>query len=102
MRIYKYRLPPTGEAITLDMPVGTEILHVHAQNDAACLWAAVNPENTRTEKRSFLVICTGADIKMYFKAKFLGTVHLERYGLVLHVFETTTNESEALVGDKQS
>jgi len=27
---------------------------------------------------------------------------LERYGLVLHVFETTTNESEALVGDKQS
>jgi len=48
------------------------------------------------------VICTGADIKMYFKAKFLGTVHLERYGLVLHVFETTTNESEALVGDKQS
>lgn len=80
--IWKFELEPFGEVL---MPVGSEILHVAAQGDTACLWALVDPAAEK-EPRGFIVAGTGhplPDMAM----EYVGTFHLYGGALVFHVFE---------------
>jgi hypothetical protein len=105
MVIWKY--PITASVVTLSLPEGARVLHVHEQNGDPCLWAAVDPNAPRTERR-FHAIPTGSPIahtvavedqsdptgyrvvgtagRLGNVLKYLGTVHLGA-SLVFHIFE---------------
>ena len=86
-KIFKYELRIADRQFVM-MPKGAEILHVHEQNDAVCLWALVNPSHAN-EERCFEVYGTGHLIHsgMGVDRKYLGTAHCGVY--VWHVFERT-------------
>jgi len=73
----------------IQMPVGAEILSVQSQCDELKLWAFVNPFN-KTTIRYIEIYGTGHRIDYKFKRNFIGTVQMEKHGLVWHVFERIT------------
>lgn len=93
-RIYKYII--TREAVEeefITLPYGATILSTVCQCDMPVLYCLVDPEETRTEKRSIIVRGTGWDIdnetvnmltRQHFN--FLGTI--QQYGgeLMWHVW----------------
>lgn len=82
--IWKYTLTPD---CTLKMPVGAEVLTVQVQDGELRLWALVNPNVVRVDRR-FVVYGTGHDIKTSeFDQRYIGTVQMNNGYLVLHVFE---------------
>jgi hypothetical protein len=91
--VYKYPIPITDN-VTIDLPVGAEILsvgvqkgvNVHGYPEAVCLWALVTPASP-VERRRFRVVGTGHPISSNENLKFIGTVMLEGGALVFHVFE---------------
>lgn len=80
--IWKYTIQPSME---LNLPKGAQILSVHEQGDALCMWALVDPE-VETENRKFAVYGTGHEIPDQ-QMKFVGTAHNNNGSLVFHVFE---------------
>lgn len=80
--IWKYTLQPD---IILEMPAGAEVLSVQVQGDGINLWALVEP-NADKEERRFMSFVTGHDVPGGMLRKFIGTVHLQ--GGDIHVFET--------------
>jgi len=85
MRIYKYPVPIEGGAVL--MPEGAEILHVHEQSGSLCVWALVDEDSTAPEvSRVFNLYGTGQSVRSP-SGKYLGTIHLPQYALVLHVFD---------------
>lgn len=81
MSIWKFPLKVGANVLT--MPVGADLLHVHAQNDEPTLWALVDPD-APTEQRLVHVFGTGWHMGIKSENKYIGTAHCGEF--VWHVF----------------
>ena len=63
--IWKYTVPVNDRVVSINLPVGAEIVHVGCQNSDTAFdvqfWATV-PKSGRREPRDFLVVGTGQQI----------------------------------------
>lgn len=82
-QVWKFILQPE---ITVEIPVGTELLSVASQGNEICLWAKVNPSAIK-ERRSFVGFGTGHEIPDQLSLKYIGTAQLNGGSMVSHVFE---------------
>jgi hypothetical protein len=80
--IFKYPLVPFGHFVTVLMPRGARVLHVHEQNDEVTLWALVYSPVDKVE-RVFAIRSTGELVED--NLEYLGTAHCGSF--VRHVFE---------------
>jgi hypothetical protein len=85
-KIFKYTLPLAEHSI-VEMPAGAEVLSVHNQKDALCVWAMIDPAQAQMKKRMFFIVGTGISMEYHDMMRFIGTAHLHGGSLVLHVFE---------------
>lgn len=69
------------EEQTIDMPAGSELLHVGTVGDEARLWVFVPSPDGPLLPRVILTYPTGADVR----GRYLGTYQLS--GVTLHVFD---------------
>lgn len=60
LTIYKYPFR-IEDRFTLELPIGSQILHVECQNATPCLWALVTPGN-QLESVPFRICGTGHPI----------------------------------------
>lgn len=86
--IWKYVLPEFGQPI--QMPMGAKVLHLGAQNNDACLWAEVEPEQPAQERR-FIPVGTGHPMPPV-DLTYVGTTLLFENTLVLHWYEIDSPE----------
>ncbi len=86
--IYKYPLLVTDYQEVL-MTFGAEILTIQTQDENACLWALVDPQETRVEYRNIETFGTGHPIHcdMGVSRKYISTFQLRGGSLVFHTFE---------------
>ena len=94
MRIYKYQLGPIHSGMYLmdgnlivEMPYGAKILTMQLQCGEPCVWALVDPEEERIQKRAFRIFGTGWDIPESPAMEYVGTYQELGGALVWHVFE---------------
>ena len=74
---------------TVQLPAGARILHFDDQPRVGlCLWEAHDPQELRTELRSFQLVGTGhlADVD---PARHIGTILVADGEFVWHLFEVT-------------
>jgi hypothetical protein len=85
--IWKFTLETTDNQV-IEMPIGAEILTVQMQGSTPCLWALVNPDVVK-EQRRIEIYGTGHEMRydMRVNQKYIGTYQLAGGGLVFHVFE---------------
>jgi hypothetical protein len=100
--VWKVMLPK-NDTFDLELPLGAEILAFAAQYEEPCIWMLVDPEEKKTEKRSFRLAGTGHKIKVP-EAKppigisgrstvetptmaHIGTCQLAGGSLIFHLFE---------------
>ena len=88
--IYKYPLETTDNQ-TVEMPLDSKILCIQVQGDKPCLWAMVNTEAERKEKRFIEIFGTGNEMHydMGVSRNYIGTYQLNNGSFVGHVFEYT-------------
>jgi predicted DNA binding protein len=84
MVIWKYALK--SERTVLKLSLGAVVLDARVQTGVLRLWVLVNPDDFRTQHRTFLVVGTGQPIDSRLTLKHISTALLEG-GLVYHVFE---------------
>lgn len=82
-QIWKFTLQPVCE---IEMPLGSKILSVVAQDNNTCIWAKVDPRVEKI-KRRFVGFGTGHEIPDDVEMSFVGTAFLNNDGLVFHIFE---------------
>lgn len=82
-RIFKYSLRLGAGPQPVEMPAGANVVHIHEQNNQACLWAEVDPD-AEPVLRVFSVYETGESIDDD-RWRYVGTVHLD--WAVWHVYE---------------
>lgn len=83
-RIIKYRLDPVKQQ-TIEVPEGSEPIHVHEQEGAACIWF-MRPAGTRLlETRTVVCLSTGEPIPPT-AGDYIGTAHIHEGRTVVHVF----------------
>jgi len=80
--VQKFELP-LGRNVTVDLPMGSRLLHVGIQEEGLFIWAFVDPERPK-EPRSFTVIRTGDPISWQAATFHIGTVICNAW--VWHVF----------------
>lgn len=93
MKVYKYPLPLQDE-IRLELPARAQLLHVgypwrnaRPSDGAFCLWALVDPDAPKIERR-IRMAGTGHQITQQAeRLKYISTVLVELQGLVFHFFE---------------
>lgn len=88
--IYKYPISPTLN-VTIDLPVGAEILTVQTIDNSPYIWALVDP-NAEIETRFFEVFATGEEIlsDMGTTRRYIGTFQIQyAITLMFHLFENT-------------
>lgn len=88
-QIWKYTLAPV---ITLEMPIGAQVLSVREQGEDICMWALVNPDAEK-EHRKFLAFGIGHNVPERHEGpglnlEYRGSAHLDNGALVFHVFES--------------
>lgn len=91
--IHKYVLADMREQ-AVDMPIGAEILTMQLQCGIPHIWALVNRDEKKFEKRLINIVMTGEDI-LYpnpMNRKYLGTFMKYNDKIVAHVFETIIKE----------
>ena len=66
--------------------MGTKLLSAHAQGEEICIWAEVDPDESRCDFRVLEVYATGEHFTYDESRKFLGTALLLNGRLVFHVF----------------
>lgn len=88
LSIWKFPVEP-GDDIKVEMPKGAKILCVQEQFDGPCLWALVETENEKEERR-FELYGTGHKVLMTLK-NYIGTFQLRGGHLVFHLFERITD-----------
>ena len=86
--IWKYDCA-VNDVVTIEMPVGAEILTVQSQHGNPRIWALVDPNNS-TEKRYFEMFGTGHPINCDggITKKYIGSFQLYDGDLIFHLFET--------------
>lgn len=83
--IWKTVLRPTNVQ-DVEMPEGAEILCAREQHNQPCIWFRCDPNAPKMMRR--IAICgTGHAAPDNDQGRYLGTAHLERGALILHVFE---------------
>lgn len=100
-QIYKYPIHRYPMFIfgsqTLMLPRDAKIIHVDHQLDSICIWAIIDTEETRMEPRIIEVYGTGQVISSELgHIQHLGTVIMQRLGLIWHVFENTMETVRAI------
>lgn len=82
--IHKYPLAlfDIGEA---RLPLGAEVLTIHAQDTGVYVWALVDTEETDFREVRFEVRGTGQECDLP-SSRYITTVHLVAQGLVFHIF----------------
>ncbi len=85
LTIYKYPLPVSDE-FNVHMPKGARLLSVQVQHDAPCLWAMVDTNNQKAQRR-LAIRGTGHSAERLGFAAFVGTFQLEGGALVFHLFD---------------
>ena len=83
--IYKYEFT-TSDMLELDLPVGSEVLHVDSQRDTVCLWVSLDVNEKRSEHRTFQTIGTGHPFKAE-SMRHLGTVKTFDDTFIWHIYE---------------
>lgn len=89
LTVYKYPLP-IGDAFTIDMPDGAEIITAQVQHGKPCIWAIVNTA-AQNVTRTFRLAGTGSDLSdiIPMGRHYIGTFQLLSGGLVFHLWEIT-------------
>lgn len=82
--VWKYPVP-VDDVFDLDLPQGSEVLHVAEQGAQLCLWALVAPARP-AEHRRFRLSGTGHPIVEPVR-RHVGSVLLRGGSLVFHLFE---------------
>jgi len=83
-KIYKYQFDIT-DTVTIDMPIGSQVMSFDSQDNKPTLWALVEPE-AEIEERTFYLFGTGHNVPDNFDASdHIGTIQIN--GLVWHLFE---------------
>lgn len=84
MRIFKYQIKVGDQFV--QMPYGSNILHVGMQGTTITIWAMVEEKNSLVN-RDITVVGTGWELpKEAVNWKYIGTVQTDG-GFVWHVFE---------------
>lgn len=86
--VWRYDLPVTDHVTLVEMPRGTQLLHVasqHGQLDSVQLWAGVDPSEP-AEPRAFVVRGTGQSVGAEHE-HYVGTAIVADGRLVWHLFE---------------
>lgn len=84
MEIFKYELK-VDDIQFISMPKGAKLLTVQIQRDIPCIWAMVDPDAEKEDKR----ICmrgTGHDVSEVKDMCHIGTFQMYGGDLVFHVF----------------
>lgn len=86
--IHKYGIG-VRDQMTIEMPVGAEIISIQLQGSNICIWAIVDEEESMTVLRHFKIFGTGHDINSIDALKYLSTVQepTDSGAFVWHVFE---------------
>lgn len=84
--IWKFEVKARDVETVVNMPKSAEIIHVHGQNEQVCLWAIVDPEAEKEERR-FAIVGTGHLMFDPAIHKYIGTAHVLLGHLVWHIFE---------------
>jgi hypothetical protein len=83
--IFKYNLKLVYEQ-TVDLPKGAEILGVKSQFDFPVLYALVDTDETKTDKRIIEIFRTGFEFSEA-KRKYISTIMIDSDHYVFHFFE---------------
>lgn len=83
-RVFKYAAP-VADDVSIEMPVGAEVLCVQVQGDGPQIWARVDPSATPTITRRFVWVGTGHPADRC--GRYIGTVQSMDGALVFHLFE---------------
>jgi len=83
LSVWKFILDETDEQI-IQIPFGAEFLTVQVQHGSPCLWALVDTDAPLVPMK-ILVVGTGKEVPD--NTRYIGTCHLFKGTLVLHVFE---------------
>lgn len=84
--IYKYELHHDCGLVILEMPEGSKVLTVQSQGSIACLWAMVDTDKQKVERR-FRIIGTGHGVDCVEELRYISTYQLLEGRLIFHVFE---------------
>jgi hypothetical protein len=82
--IWKYPLE-ISDVQSVSLPLGAEVLTVQTQGGNACIWALVDPKETRKEIRKVRIFGTGHNIEGD-AGQYVGTFQIANGRLVFHVF----------------
>lgn len=88
--IWKYTLA-LGQTSFL-IPVESQFLSLHVQNDQICLWFCCDPKAEK-ETRRFVAYPTGVTVPALDDELYLGTALLSGGAFVFHVFEFSAPET---------
>jgi len=83
--VHKYPVKLTDN-FEIELPKGAQILTVQEQYDFPQLWALVNPNENKKQKRKFRLAGTGHQIKET-NLEYINSFQLEDGSLVFHLFE---------------
>ena len=83
--IWKFKLSIT-DVQNIDLPMGAMPLAVAEQNGELCMWVDIPDTTVATRHRTFFVVGTG-NPKPAAAAQHIGTVVMDPFALVWHVFE---------------
>lgn len=82
--IWKFSLEMTDDQL-VEMPKGAMVLSVQTQHEKPCLWALVDPDQKR-EERKISIRGTGHPIHGDLGA-FIGTFQMHGGALIFHAFD---------------
>ena len=83
--IFKYHIPMGGD-FSLEMPQGAKLLCVQKQYGDHKLWALVDTDAPRVQRR-FTMYGTGIAIQDEHVGEYVATAQFGGGGLVLHLFD---------------
>lgn len=87
MKVIHKKVLTTAPDQSVYLPFNSKIISVGNQNEMIAIWY-INETNLGTEKRTFVLLNTGEEIKEPLDTlNFIGTVLLYSGSLVIHVFE---------------
>lgn len=89
-KIYKYQIP-VCEQHTIELPLDSEIIRVEDVDGYFYLWAIIDNEQTKLEKRYLHLYKTGQEMINHYELEYLGFCKIFiGMELGLYVFENVT------------
>jgi len=83
-KVFKYKLS-TRTATILELPTGTQPLHVDMQDGETYLWALVDEKPKESKLITIIVVCTGHEIS-HLSTIYLNTFLVKGGENVYHAF----------------